>query len=96
MSLPKIKLPSEEVLLSDGSKIRVSGITRKQAMETAQGLDQDNMDLAAVECTYLAYGLGLPEDEVKEWYAVAPAKDVLTLVDTVFRLSGMDEKTPKA
>lgn len=84
--LPSVPLPTGEVVI-EGQTFRLRGLSRAETVSMA-GLNLD--DVAEMETRLLALATDTSLDEVKTWYATAPAAAVMPLVEKALALSGLD------
>lgn len=88
MGLPKIKLPTKEVLLSDGSAVEVRGLTRAEVLELQKigQEDQSKFEPASLEKAIE----GVTAEEAAAWIASTPFGDVDAVLQAILDLSGIE------
>jgi hypothetical protein len=91
MTLPRTSLPSKTITLPSGSKLKLRGLSRGEALRMAS-LGED---ASAIETLLIEYAAEVSEDEAKQWHNEAPSGDVQAVVEAVINLSGLDGELGK-
>lgn len=92
MGLPKIKLPTKEVLLSDGSAVEVRGLTRLEVQEI-HALGKE--DESKFDPVLLSLGAGVSSEDAAAWIKATPFGDVEKLLKAILDLSGLEDSAEK-
>ncbi len=85
-----------DVTLRSGAVVRVRGLTRAELLLNARNVDGDG---ALIERRNLATCLVTPAmtlEQAERWQRTAAAGELVAVVDTIRRLSGLDEGAPKS
>lgn len=90
MGLPVVPLPSDSVEVA-GEKVQVRGLSY-DAVVRFQAFDSP----ADSQAFLLAFGLDMPEDEVREWSNSTPADVVEPVIRRIAELSGLIEGAQKS
>lgn len=92
----KNDVETADVALPSGQLVTVRGLTRAELLINARGADGDG---ALIERRNLATCLVRPTltaDQAEHWHRTAAAGDLVDVVGTIRRLSGLDEGAQKS
>jgi hypothetical protein len=96
------RLPEDDVQVPGVGTVRVRGLSRVEVLQARKATDEATMDgprMLTLERKMLAAALvdpALSEAEVGKWQAVAPAGELVPLIQAIERLSGLSDDAPKS
>jgi hypothetical protein len=94
VALPKVPNRREWVVLGDGQKIEVRGLTRGEHAHMTKLVEAG--DVTRAEVYALAHGTDSDAADAEEWYASTPSPDVEAVINAIGGLTRLSEGASKS